>query len=58
MISCNVVLYHGTPAQQERIREVLEETPDSDDPVIADMVRRALDTPPDPELLGELLKSL
>ena len=57
-IFANVVLFYGTPSQQDRIREVFEELGASDDPVIADMVRLGLDTPPDPEMLKEIQKSL
>jgi len=54
VIFANVVLFHGTAAQGDRIREVLDRLAASEDPINADLARRALDTPPDPELLAEI----
>jgi len=45
IMSASVILNLGTPEQQARVREVLDELASRDDPIIADFARWALDTP-------------
>jgi hypothetical protein len=49
----NVILHLGTPDQQGRVRGLLEELAARPDPIVADLARWALDTPPTDESLAE-----
>jgi hypothetical protein len=53
ILSANVILNLGTPEQQQRVRELLEELAAVDDAIIADFAQWALDTPPTEERLAE-----
>ena len=41
----HVIAHLGTPAQQQRAREILDRLADDEDPIIADLARWALDSP-------------
>jgi protoheme ferro-lyase len=45
IMTASVILNLGTPEQQARVRQVLDELASRDDPIIADFARWALDTP-------------
>ena len=53
IISANLVRHLGTPEQQVRARELLERFADGDDPMLADLGRWAMSTPPSEERLAE-----
>jgi hypothetical protein len=52
ILTSNVVLYLGTPAQQASVRMVLTGLATGDDPIIADFAQWALDTRPTDEQLA------
>ena len=53
LIGLNIALHLGTPAQQERSRQVLDRLSRDSDPMIAEFAQWALESPPEQEMLEE-----
>jgi len=53
-LGSHIILYHGTPEQQARIRTALEQVAAGDDPLQADFARLVLSRPPPAELFADV----
>jgi hypothetical protein len=53
-LGSHIILYHGTPEQQARIRAALEQVAAGDDPLQADFARLVLSEPPPAELFADV----
>ena len=53
ILTANVILHLGTPAQQQRVHGLLDELTAEEDPIIADFAQWALENPPTEEELAE-----
>ncbi len=56
-LGSHIVLYHGTPEQQAKVRTALEQVATGDDPIQADFARKVLAEPPSQKLLAEVLEA-
>lgn len=58
LLSAHVVAHHGTPAQRERVRAMLDRVAAGDDPITATLAAWSRDTQPSASLLQEMIERL